>query len=159
MRMSSCVCQKLPQSVAIWAHVLSVHVSIWLVLFSTYHHVDLHPMPAKRRRDDASSASFVPRVVGGSRQRAARAEEERRSSLIPSSLISYVLELWSWGALSPQYVQIIISKMKEDLLAHSQGVLDVDEVNKVASIGAQGQSKKHWHDQLCNRHGNYSQHT
>jgi len=46
--------------------------------------------------------------------------------------------LWSWGLLSPQTLQTIASKAKEDLLSHAAGTLDFREIERLAEIGAEG---------------------
>ena len=59
----------------------------------------------------------------------------------PSALASFLVEQWSWGLMSPQQVQRLMDKAKEDLEAHANGTLDFAEVERLASIGASGSSE------------------
>lgn len=102
----------------------------------------------QRPRDDAAGSGFVPRRAGGSRQRAAHAEEARCANLKTSVLATYLLQLWSWGLMSPQQLQSIMAKMKEDLEAHANRELDVREVDRLASIGTSGKWTNNMHHDL-----------
>ncbi len=46
----------------------------------------------------------------------------------PVCIDDFVVEQWSWGLLSPQLVQRLMDKAKEDLEAHANGIVDFAEV-------------------------------
>ena len=60
--------------------------------------------------------------------------------LAPSALVGYLVALWSWGLLSPQTLQKIVSKAKEDILSHAAGTLDFSEIESLSEIGAEGRA-------------------
>ena len=74
----------------------------------------------------------------GVRQRAAREKSDANSKLVPSALALYLVELWSWGLLSPQRMQIFMAKFQEDLANAAAGTLSMVEVDRLASLGARG---------------------
>lgn len=86
--------------------------------------------------------SPLRRPHGGVRQRMERREAEVRASLAPSALVTHLVELWSWGLISPQTLQQIVSKARDDMLAYAGGTLDFSEVEHLASIGADGQASQ-----------------
>ena len=52
--------------------------------------------------------------------------------------MGYLVELWSWGRLSPQTLRIIVDKAKQDILAYAAGTLDFTEIEQLSTIGAEG---------------------
>ena len=60
--------------------------------------------------------------------------------MAPSALVGFLVELWSWGRLSPQTMRIIICKAKHDILAYAAGTLDFDEIEQLSTIGAEGRA-------------------
>ena len=64
--------------------------------------------------------------------------DEARTRIAPSALVGYLVELWSWGRLSPQTLRIIVDKAKQDILAYAAGTLDFTEIEQLSTIGAEG---------------------
>ena len=64
--------------------------------------------------------------------------EEARARMAPCALVGFLVELWSWGRLSPQTMRIIIDKAKQDVLAYAAGTLDLNEIEQLSTIGADG---------------------
>jgi len=72
------------------------------------------------------------------RQRTARHQEATRATLKKSALAQLLLQLWSWGLMSPQTLQTIMAKAQEDVDAAVKGELDRTDFDKLAAIGAGG---------------------
>ena len=98
----------------------------------------------KRAKPDGE-VGFVSGKRGGRKQRLeaeARAQQPLRTSL----LAEFLLGLWSWGFMSPQTIQKIMSRAKQDLEAAMAGELDMSLFDELANIGTSGT-----HSRNCSR--------
>ena len=57
---------------------------------------------------------------------------------VQSVLVSYFVEQFAWGLISPTKIQLVMSLAKQDLIAMANGTLNFSEVEALASIGAEG---------------------
>ena len=78
--------------------------------------------------------------TGGRNQRlqAEAAAQAEKSPLKGSLVVVFLLELWSWGFMSPQTIQRIMFRVREDLLAAAAGELDWAVIDELATIGTGG---------------------
>lgn len=100
----------------------------------------------------------APKPRGGTRQRMARAREQPELQVKQSSLALYLVYMWSWGFLSPQLVQMIAQRAKDDrdelaritrARAPEGVVLSIPEfgdLNALAALGSDGRFPNN-----CNR--------
>ena len=85
----------------------------------------------------------MKRQRGGVHQRAQAAAGEA----VQCALVQFLLEQWAWGWMSPQTVQSIASKAKEDIDRMNDGQLvDFTSLSVLASIGDHGNYSNN-----CNR--------
>ena len=57
---------------------------------------------------------------------------------VQSVLVSYFVEQFAWGLISPAKIQHVMSLAKQYLIAMANGTLNFSEVEALASIGAEG---------------------
>ena len=88
---------------------------------------------------------------GGIRQRAAAAAAAEAAAKVSSKLATYLLQEWSWGRMTPQQVQRISGFMQDDLAAQAAGLLEMDAVQFLSSLGTSGRHPQHMNRQLVKR--------
>ena len=71
-----------------------------------------------------------------------RAAAVTAATLKSSSLVAFLLQQWSWGLISPQFVQAVMSRAHEDIVAATEGTLDMKSVAQLARIGTGGKHSR-----------------
>ena len=95
----------------------------------------------KRSRDEHGGSR------GGWRQRQCASSGSGDNSIGECALAQYLVTRWAWGWLSPQSVQAIASKDKQDIDAIKQGKdIDYESLDVLANLGNHGQNSNH-----CNK--------
>ena len=74
---------------------------------------------------------------GGVRQRLKASEDSKKESTVAT----YLLQQWAWGAMSPQQVQHIMSLLLTDIRNGASNTLSFNLINSLAAIGSHGLMK------------------